>query len=499
MIVKNMKNEKLLITDFDGCLTNEFNLDEAMVNLLILNEVYDIVISTGREYGTMEKLISRKDFWKYVKMIILANGCVTISKQETKYAYLSWEEKENVMKMVRELQVFYYGVELYFSLPEKTIYIDDMDFAMIQLENPIYEIKIAVPLQEKMILNWILNYTSYKDMNAFVDIVTNKGYYYMEIKSKGVNKFNAVGEFVKREKYKQLYTLGDDVNDIHLFCFGIPAKKFTTNEKLKLQGLKLIKDCKNLVLDSGENLSSIYTNNKVVAFRHVVCKVFANSNQYQIEKEAYQIVDPMYRPNLIGTIEEESTLFVERCKIPKSLCLEQLIPMMNRYHQSTSREGEIYELGGVVRYSSWEDYLLAQLREWEETMKFYVTNVSQQIESLKKYISAVRPKRRQVSLIHRDIRLDNIGELNGCYVLFDYERAMWGNPIWDFARLFYEVECEEDKQAIYELSGYTKKELHIHRCLYAFSFLHYFYSAEYQNRKEIEKCKRIIKEFEHEV
>lgn len=492
-----MNKNKLLITDFDGSLVNKFDIDEAMCNLEVLREVFDIVISTGREYGSMKRLIERENFWEYVKYVVLANGCIIMSETEITYVYLEKEVKDTIVQMIEELQLLDYGIEFYFSMPEKTVFIDSIEETNKNIGDPIFEIKIAIPVAEKHLLDWIWNYVTYKELNVFTDLFTNETFYYMEVKGRHVNKFDAIKAHIGIEQYEKVIALGDSVNDINLFCFNVPANTYTTNEKIKIKGIEYIKDCKQLVLGFGTDISSIYTNNKLLAFEKMVVKKFVNKNQYWAEKKAYCSLNLTYRPKLLGALDEECELFIEKCSKPESLDYEKLINMVNSFHLSTSKYGSTYELEGEAKYRCWEDYLLGQLEEWDVKVKKYIRNISDQIQWLKSYLLENRTMNKKVSLIHRDIRLDNIGEINNRYVLYDYELSMWGDPIWDFSRMLYETENEEDKEKIFFLSGYTKRDLNVYLCLYALSFLSYFCDADYKNMKEIEKCKRIILEFNY--
>lgn len=494
-----MNNNNLLITDFDGSLVNRFDTDEAMCNLEVLGEVFDIVISTGREYGSMKKLIDRENFWKYVKYVVLANGCVVMSEVETTYIYLEKEEKDIIVQMSEELQLFGQGVEFYFSMLEKTVFIDSIEKANKNINASIFEIKIAIPAGEKQLLNWIINYVAFKELNVFVDLCTNETFYYMEVKGRHVNKFDSVKEYIGIEQYENVIALGDSINDINLFCFNATSKIYTTNEKIKIKGIEHIKDCKQLILDYGTDISSIYTNNKLLAFEKMVVKKFTDKKQYWAEKKVYYSLNSIYRPKLLGAIDEECELFIEKCSKPERLDYEKLIDMVNSFHFSTSKYGNTYELNGEAKYRCWEDYLLEQLDEWSVNVKKYIQNISEQIQWLKAYLFEKRTMNKKVSLIHRDIRVDNIGEINNRYVLYDYELSMWGDPIWDFSRMLYESKNEEDKEKIYLLSGYTKRDLNVYLCLYALSFLNYFCDADFKNVKEIEKCKRIILEFNYGI
>ena len=40
-----MNNKQLLITDFDGCLTNDFDLDLAIKNINVLNEIIYVFLT----------------------------------------------------------------------------------------------------------------------------------------------------------------------------------------------------------------------------------------------------------------------------------------------------------------------------------------------------------------------------------------------------------------------------------------------------------------------
>lgn len=491
-----MNKKQLLITDFDGCLTNNFDLDLAIENITILHEVYDIIISSGRELGTMKKLIEKRDFWQKVRYVFLANGAISVNEKNIKYTFLSRDEKNQVLQMSLELRLFINGVELYYCSPSNTYFIDNYNDAKMQIDQKIYEIKIAIPRQKNILLNWCVNYINSKRLNAFFDFITNKGFFYIEIKAEGVNKISPISTIEDISSYESIKTLGDGINDIHLLCMT-SMQKNTTNFNLQINNIKYVKDVKSLVCDYGKDISSKFTNNKVRVLQNIVLKTFESFDKYEIEKGVYRLLDAALCPRVLGELDEEKTLIIEKCNVPADCDLSYLIYTLNRFHKSTLRNGMVFELGSEKKYKSWKAYLKMQFLEWQESWKLFSDcDISKQIKILNKYIANI--KNGPVSIIHRDVRWDNIGKIDGRYVLFDFELAMWGDPIWDFARLLYESDKIENKKIIIKLSEYQKEELYLSQCLYAFSFLHYFKTAEHKNQNEILKCISIIKEIGNE-
>lgn len=468
-----------------------------MANLVLLHEAYDIIISSGREMGTMKKIMSLPGFWQYVEAVSLANGAVLVLKDGQKYYYLNKEEKTHIIAMICELQLFCFGVEVYYCTPAKTVFINSIEKAEKLINSKIFEVKIAVPKKEIELLNWITNYLVAKRLNSFFDFITNRHFYYIELKTAGVNKYDSISREVKLDKYDQVVTLGDGVNDIHLLCFRTNVR-YTTNSMMKVKGLKYIKDCKQLALSSGQDRSSFFTRNKVISLNNIVVKFFETEIQYKIEEQVYDILNLEFRPRILGKYESDNAIILERCTLPRKRSIIELILLLRDFHESTKRYGEVYELGSKKKYINWKEYLQERFSEWETTGKIYFkTDISKQVNILKKYIGNLEAEK--VSLVHRDVRWDNVGERQGRYVLFDFELAMWGNPIWDYARLLYGAENADEEEAIFALSGYKSKELHLNRCLYAFSFLHYFDGADYKNKFEIEKCLRIVEGLDDEL
>lgn len=490
-----MNNKQLLITDFDGCLTNDFDLDLAIKNINVLNEVYDIIISSGRELGTMKKLIEKRDFWQKVKYVFLANGAISINEKNIEYTFLCHYEKKQVLQMSLELRLFSNGVELYYCLPSNTRFVDNYNDAKRWIDQEIYEIKIAIPRQKDILLNWCVNYINSKGLNGFFDFITNKDFFYIEIKAEGINKISKIPTIEDISSYESVKTLGDGINDIHLLCMT-SMQKNTTNYNLQINNINYVKDVKSLICDYGKDVSSKFTNNKVRVLQNIVLKTFESLDKYKIEKSIYRLLDPSLCPKVLGELDEEKTLLIEKCNVPDERNLSNLIDVMNRFHKSTLRNGMVFELGSEEKFKSWKEYLKKQFPGWQDSWKCFSNYDISKQKILDRYINDL--KDGPVAIIHRDVRWDNIGEIDGRYVLFDFELAMWGNPIWDFARLLYESDKLEDKKKIISLSGYQEDELYINQCLYALSFLHYFKTAEYKNQKEITKCIDIIKEIGNE-
>ncbi len=295
--------------------------------------------------------------------------------------------------------------------------------------------------------------------------------------------------------YESVKTLGDGINDIHLLCMT-SMQKNTTNYNLQINNINYVKDVKSLICDYGKDVSSKFTNNKVRVLQNIVLKTFESLDKYKIEKSIYRLLDPSLCPKVLGELDEEKTLLIEKCNVPDERNLSNLIDVMNRFHKSTLRNGMVFELGSEEKFKSWKEYLKKQFPGWQDSWKCFSNYDISKQKILDRYINDL--KDGPVAIIHRDVRWDNIGEIDGRYVLFDFELAMWGNPIWDFARLLYESDKLEDKKKIISLSGYQEDELYINQCLYALSFLHYFKTAEYKNQKEIIKCIDIIKEIGNE-
>ena len=235
-----MNNKQLLITDFDGCLTNDFDLDLAIKNINVLNEVYDIIISSGRELGTMKKLIEKRDFWQKVKYVFLANGAISINEKNIEYTFLCHYEKKQVLQMSLELRLFSNGVELYYCLPSNTRFVDNYNDAKRWIDQEIYEIKIAIPRQKDILLNWCVNYINSKGLNGFFDFITNKDFFYIEIKAEGINKISKIPTIEDISSYESVKTLGDGINDIHLLCMT-SMQKNTTNYNLQINNINYVK------------------------------------------------------------------------------------------------------------------------------------------------------------------------------------------------------------------------------------------------------------------
>lgn len=493
-----MKKE-LLISDLDGCISNNFNLKEIRQNLKILSLRYDIVITTGREYGTIRNLINDDEIMKYLLGISLANGAIYALKSNLEYIYLTDEEKEKIKELVEVFQFFSNNIEIYACIPGRSIFLETTEIYHKYINSNLYEVKIAFAKERVEELNWITNYMVSKRMEFFIDTLSNKDYYYIEIKHDKVNKISTVEKNIDVTNYDRVLVLGDSINDMPLLSLNNDYKKYTTNKKLVfLKDVTYISSIHDLMIIQSKNISSSFTENKVYNFNNIIIKKLNDIKAYENEYYAYQILDEKLRPNLLGLDKENKIIIIEKCDEISKINYNELIKLIKAFHKSTLHEGYVGYVNERKRYNNWKEYLHENAVDWIENTSFYIKDAKTKIDKLINYVDKYTSCNNTVCLLHRDIRKKNIGMKDGQYVLFDFELIIWGNPIWDFARLLYQVDNKKDEDIIYKKSGYKKKELDVYKCIYAFSFLAYFYDSFSKNKKEITNCIRVIENFQYE-
>lgn len=230
------------------------------------------------------------------------------------------------------------------------------------------------------------------------------------------------------------------------------------------------------------DLSSTYTENKVFLiddsrFGRVVKKQYYKQSGFQREVCAFFSIPSSCRPELYHIDYEKNILYMEYTPIICQsrdfdvICSE----LMWELHTTTSKNGIVYDPGTGYRATDWAEYIHDKGWKWVESVKKYIDHKVIKdhflalLEELKKMQST------RTSLIHRDIRRNNIGQKGNRYILLDYELIMWGDPYWDVAR--YLIQHPWSKETFRKKYTLDEKKVAIYLPLFAFCFVDYLVSA----------------------
>ncbi|TKJ07555.1 hypothetical protein FC702_05205, partial [Bacillus cereus] len=191
----------------------------------------------------------------------------------------------------------------------------------------------------------------------------------------------------------------------------------------------------NIIVD----LSSEFTENKVYLcdseeFGKTIKKIYKFKAGFYREVEAMNNVHEQLRPDIYYISEQEQVIYssYNPMKVFPKDPITTLVALTKKLHESSSKIGRVIDPGERYTVDNWMEYLVKRGENWLiELNKYrnYNKIFYSQIEYLSKIYSQTLDSR--VCIIHRDIRMDNVGEKDGKYILFDYELAMWGDRYWD--------------------------------------------------------------------
>lgn len=481
----------LLISDLDGCLLCDNDYDELKARLIILSNKYDIIIATGRRMTKLNLLINDQSLMNYVTGFVFLNGASIITDGIIKHFYFQKDEVQRITAFFNNIYLFN-ECDTRISMNGKYYYFDSIDkLDQIILKSPYFEaIIIAIPKSSINLLNWCINYLQSQNLNYYVDMINNDEFYYLEIKSSNVNKFSSARYIVNRKNidYKQCVCFGDDLNDIHLFYTDDSCVRLTTdNHPIFLNNLITVRDLYIALDMQMEDLSSPYTQNRITLIEgQMIRKDFKKKDKYITEKEIYKSLSVDCIPKTFHFDDKSLSIYMEKCDFVKEVNDKDLIHLVEKFHLSTYSEHLVQEWNSNNSYSNWHLYLHEQTEKWIPRIEAYFSKCKELINSL---LRVIPNKKRKVCLLHRDIRLANIGKIEGKLVLFDFELAMWGDPLWDYARICF----ERGKNFVNELENslnFEFKEVEASILLYVFSYLNFLikYQNNDNNNEEIRKC-----------
>lgn len=247
-------------------------------------------------------------------------------------------------------------------------------------------------------------------------------------------------------------------------------------------------------------ISSPYTKNKVWIYNSkdkdiYVKKYIENKEKFENELAAYQLINEKYRPQLIDFDINKKIMICSFNPLSAKKEVEEVVCRLNAFHMSTFQSGFIRKSLLDEENIRLTEYIEKNAVKWKKKIGLDLCNVMKLVEKNLDVISTCNNHYDDmVSIIHRDIRWSNIGEKNQEIVFFDFELAMWGNPIWDLARLYYELDFSENtKEFILRKYNISEKYFFAFVDLYVLSFLAYLYEVSSNNGKEIKKCLKWLK------
>ena len=229
------------------------------------------------------------------------------------------------------------------------------------------------------------------------------------------------------------------------------------------------------------DLSSPWTGNRVELLEketgeRVVRKTYASFSHFARELEAYRVVDESLRPQLLSQSEAERMLeFSYEANITHSVDLDaRTVRLMRKLHDQTRRTGTCGLLAGDRTYETWLAYLEEQAAEWVHRL-LPIADYRRLYRKLIDWVAVLKPL--PVSLVHRDIRPENMAERDGQLLLIDFELAMWGDPYWDLARYVLQYPAAH-AVALDAYGGQEQERLDAYVKLYALCFADYLYKVK---------------------
>ncbi len=237
-----------------------------------------------------------------------------------------------------------------------------------------------------------------------------------------------------------------------------------------------------------KNLSSLYTRNSVFLDKQTIIKTFSSIKKFNNEIRAYDTLKLLKKevlaPRVFKVDYKNQILEIEYCPKEKNLNTEELIKFASEFHRETRiTKNSIYKCRDSK--VKWEEFLKESSKSWKGQISKVDANL---ITKIDKCLDIVLDRNFETTLIHRDFRNDNIGRKNDDFVLFDFELAMLGDPLWDCARILTENDENEcyTKQVM-ELYDVDEKIVKAYKYLYGSSFLAFLLEFQTENIIEINK------------
>ena len=145
--------------------------------------------------------------------------------------------------------------------------------------------------------------------------------------------------------------------------------------------------------------------------------------------------------------------------------------------------------GTGLTADTWLEYIRRQSGQWVDIIEGYLGR--KVTGFLERYLQLLElHNTAQLCLIHRDIRQENIGARENSLILFDFELAIWGDPLWDVGR--YLLSCQSLSDFV---SGYgipDNEVLTAYTGLFAFSFAEYLIRNGQTDGTDFHNCVQAI-------
>ncbi|PUA34639.1 hypothetical protein C8Z91_34810 [Paenibacillus elgii] len=225
------------------------------------------------------------------------------------------------------------------------------------------------------------------------------------------------------------------------------------------------------------DISSPWTKNKVSIIKTsnnelIVRKTFYNIEHFNRELLAYELIEDSFRPVLHGVELNNKAIYLSLEKKTHKICHKRVAHLMKDFHDKNTMENiNVGYLGCEIKYLNWYDFIIKRGFEWVETLKPFRDYTADFLNWTSVQDLFKLPK---MSIVHQDIRHENIMERGNLLILIDFELVMWGDPLWDVAR--YILIYPDSKQIIIEeYVGANIERLNLLITLVALCFADYLY------------------------
>ena len=223
---------KFLVSDYDGTYKEDIkgkNIilnNEAIKNFL--NKGNKFVIATGRSYTSIKKEINKYNIpYNY---LICNNGSVIFNEQD-----------EIIYKYPISEEILYETLEiLTLSQKIKKIELFDAKGNLTQTNAEIIELLCQVSIKNIQEIKKIKNILNYLECISFLNTFLLKT---------PSNKKDGIEIIAKKEKINpnDIYTIGNDINDLEMLKAYNGYKIIYSNPKLLLKNIKTITSVKSLI------------------------------------------------------------------------------------------------------------------------------------------------------------------------------------------------------------------------------------------------------------
>jgi len=203
----------LIVSDFDGTFYDE-NYLENIKFIENLDDTYDFVIATGRNYKSLKKDLKTK-----CKYYICNDGGYILDKDEN-VIYKNYIDNEEIKKIYNKMKELNYN-EYFFDYIDKfdKNFNDNINKLSIKIQNDKATKDMEYMLKD---INNVYGYIS----TNWINILGNKS-----------KKENAIDKLLELHKYDNVYVIGNEINDYNMIKkyngYLISNKKNTSLNTIK--------------------------------------------------------------------------------------------------------------------------------------------------------------------------------------------------------------------------------------------------------------------------